>query len=75
MKNAVLPRKANQENSGGAERRREETTCPANLPETLTLDPSWLRDARATGKDPESDQLRAKQDDWPETTRKLTPLP
>ena len=31
MKNAVLLRKANQENSGGAERRREKTTCLANL--------------------------------------------
>ena len=32
--------------------------------------PSWLRDPCATRKEPESDQMRAKRDDWPETTWK-----
>ena len=36
-----------------------------------------LRDAHtrvSTRKHPESDQIWAEQDDWPETTQKLTPL-
>ena len=37
--------------------------------------PPWLGDVRATRKELQSDPAWAKQDDWPETTRKLTPLP
>ena len=43
--------------------------------ETLTSqnpslwNPSWLSDGHTASKDPESDQLWAKQEDWPETTR------
>ena len=42
--------------------------CLSNLPETLNLEGT-------TKKNPESDSRWAKQDDWPETTWKLTPLP
>lgn len=31
------------------------TICPAKLPETLALGSIWLRDARANGKDSESE--------------------
>ena len=76
----LLP-ETNQEDSGGAPRREETPVHNVVLPTSQT--PScwnvragtWLRDACATRKDPESDQIRAKQDDWPETTRKRTPLP
>lgn len=57
-------------------RRCQPIICPANFPEALAgLGPSWLRDACATWKDLESDQTWAGQDDCPETTQKLTPLP
>ena len=58
--------KTNQENLGGAKKRIWDMM---NLPESL------LRGAGATRKDPESDHVRAKQDDRPETTQKLTPVP
>ena len=63
--------KTNQEDLGGAHRREESTNLPGSLMRNL----SWLRDAHTTGKDPESDQECAKQDGWPETIQKLTPLP
>lgn len=48
-------------------------TCSAHLPETLMLE-SILAERRATRKDPESDQLPAKQDEHPDNL-KLTPSP
>ena len=63
--------KTNGEHVGGANRREE--TAASQDPWGWT--PSWLRDAGATEKDPGPDQVRAEQDDWPETTQKLTPFP
>lgn len=60
-------------NLGGTKWRREEMTCSAHLPETLMLE-SILAERRATRKDPESDQLPAKQDEHPDNL-KLTPSP
>ena len=52
-------------------------TSPYVLPTSQNpprWNPSWLSNACTTRKDPESDQIWTKQDDQPETTRKLTPL-
>ena len=72
MKDAVLSLKTNQEGWKGGGRRgyflltSQKPSC---------CNPSWLKDVRATREDTESDQIWAKQGDWPETTPKLTPLP
>ena len=50
-RNTVLPRKTNQQDSGGARRRRRRPTSQS----PSHWNPSWLRDARATRKDPEAD--------------------
>ena len=54
----------NQPGGCGRGQRREETT---NLPEVLTLESILAERCVATRKDLESDQIWAKQDDWPET--------
>ena len=41
------------------------------FPESFVLESSWLSDACTTRKDPES---AYRLNDWPKTTRKLTPL-
>ena len=50
----LLPLKISWENWGGATRRKK---LPANLPETLMLNPSWLRDGHATRQDVSSVQF------------------
>ena len=59
--------KTNQENVGGVIR----------VDGGSSMLESFLAERRvcATSKDPEPDQIWAKQDDGPETTRKLTPFP
>ena len=74
IRNAVQLQRTNQENPGGAERRRTRYVLPTSQ-KPSRWNPSWLRDARATREDPESDQIRAKEDDGPETTWKRTPVP
>lgn len=59
------------EDVGGADRRRR----PPTSQHPRRRNPSWLREARATGMDPERDQIQAEQVYWPETTRKLGPFP
>ena len=49
--------------------RREETTTSQN---PWHQNPSRLRDVSAAKKEPESEQTWAKQDEWLETTLKLT---
>ena len=74
----VLQPNTNWEKLGGAQRREETPTHNTVLPTAQNPSrwtPSWLRIAMCHQKDPESDQIWAKQDDWPETTWKLTPLP
>ena len=56
--------KINWENLRGAEW-RDETLTSQN---PSLWNPSWLSDGHTTSKDPESDQLWAKQEDRPETT-------
>ena len=63
--------KANPEDMGGADS-REETT---NLPGSLVLKSILAKRCMCHKKDPEPDQVWAKQDDWPETTWKLSPFP
>ena len=63
---------------GGAKKKEEMPAHNIVLPTSQNSshwNPYWLKDACATRKDPESDQIWDKQDDWPQTTWKLTPLP
>ena len=72
----VLQLETNRENSGGAAGR--EDTSPYVLPTVQNpscWNPSLLREARATSKDPESYQTWAKQGDWPEGTWKRIAIP
>lgn len=60
-----MSHKINWENLGGAKRSGETLTSQNPSP----WNPSWLSDGHTTSKDPESDQLWANQEDWPETTQ------
>ena len=68
---------ASEKNSGGAKRRQE--TPAHNMscqpPQTLMLES--ILSERHTGHQEGQSQTKYghKQDDWPETTGKLTPLP
>ena len=78
IRDVVLLPTTHQENLGEAERREETPAYSIVLPTSQNpsrWNPSWLRDACASRKDPKSDQIWAKQDDWPDTTWKLTLLP
>ena len=66
-----MPCKTNWENLGGA-KRREEPIDPTNLPESFTLDSTWLRcphhwDGSWISK------YGCKLKDWPETIQELMP--
>ena len=63
--------KTNQEDLGGANRREEIT----NLPESLALESILAERCTGHKTDPESDQIWAEQDVWPETTQKQTLVP
>ena len=63
--------KTNSENVGETKRREEATY----IPESFALESMLAERCVPHQKDPEPEQIWAKQDDWPETTQKLTPFP
>ena len=71
IKNSVLLPKTNLENLGGPKGGGRRWCVLPTVQKPSHCNPSWLRDAQATRKDSESDEVWAKQDVWPETTRKL----
>ena len=71
VKNMVLPWKISQENSRRGQKREEMT----NLPEYITLESILAERCMRHQKGPWITKYGHKQEEWPETTRKLTPLP
>ena len=71
VKNSVLLPKTNLENLGRPKGGGRRWCVLPTVQKPSHWNPSWLRDAQATRKDSESEEIWAKQDDWPETTRKL----